>query len=298
MTIEENNNPEQLLNKYFDAAKTEPTIISAHEIENLISSHETNKISENTLARYKYWLAGGLGIIFCFVLFVATRNNVVVEPNATETVEKQIAKEKTSPTIADENGSNQSQENAIRPRENIKVANDSSTKKEISIVEKESTTPHSASKPHTKKDTFYFQGDANINFEFEGDDVKMVIGSSLKKLEINGEAISENDFTKYEKIITQGMALKHESDKRLTLKNDAETIAQQKNKEVMNALIIKLQNDGWIDTATHFEFRLTGTQLFIGNEQKTADDFARYKTYYENISGNKLNVKSNIKIKH
>ena len=182
--------------------------------------------------------------------------------------------------------------------ENNTTESETNLEKETSTNQIQVASAQEVSETKNKKEDYYFQGDAKINFENEGANVNMVIGDELKRLEINGKVINENEYPKYEALIQKGKALKAEADLSSSAKTDAEKNQQQKNREVMNELIKQLQNDKMIDEVGHFEFRITGSKLFINNNEQREAMFTQYKNLYETVSGNRLNAKSNVRIKH
>ncbi|MEP7265838.1 MAG: hypothetical protein ABI772_15135, partial [Bacteroidota bacterium] len=93
-------------------------------------------------------------------------------------------------------------------------------------------------------------------------------------------------------------AMKVESDKNSDSASDAELIRQQRNRQIMNALISQLKVDHLIDESEHFEFRFTGLKLFVNNEEQSEEKYLQYKKIYEETSGNILTEKSNVRIKH
>jgi hypothetical protein len=92
--------------------------------------------------------------------------------------------------------------------------------------------------------------------------------------------------------------MKKSSDE-LSTKNESNISSEKKrHKQTMNELISQLGKDSLVDIESHFEFRLTGTKLYIDEIEQSDALFNQYKNIYESVSGNKLNKKSNIKIKH
>ena len=294
---EENENQDRMLDNFFAKAKEEQPIVELEDVKKLVFAQSTAMVGQSILSRYKYWWMGGFGVFIGAVFYfafnhspsplsreapLATVNNSVQEQTLARDVQAEVQNEaSTLTTITTNINTDESNKLSEKPANQISSA-----------------SAQELSEANTKKEGYYFQGDAKINFENEGANVNMVIGDELKRLEINGTIINENEYSKYEALIQKGKALKAEADKSSSGKTDAEKHQQQKNREVMNELIKQLQSDKMIDEAGHFEFRITGSKVFINNNEQSESMFVQYKNLYETVSGNRLNAKSNVRIKH
>ncbi|MBK7684065.1 MAG: hypothetical protein IPJ26_17120 [Bacteroidetes bacterium] len=110
--------------------------------------------------------------------------------------------------------------------------------------------------------------------------------------------LSIPNYDQYSSIIEKGKMMKIESDKLSDKKSNRNEIDKIKNKETMNAIISQLVADGILEADSRFEFRLTGTKMYLDEIEQSDSLYTKYRLLYENVSGNKLNAKSNIKIKH
>lgn len=296
MMTEENENQEKMLNNFFAKAKKEQPLVELDDVKKLVFAQTTAMVGQSILSRYKYWWMGGCSVFIGAVLYfvfhnpdtLSRKHTLVFQSNGMQ--ERPLANE--TQADAQKNTSNQSTISTHSNTDESSKLNQTPANK-ISIA-----SAQELNETKTKKEDYYFQGDAKINFENEGANVNMVIGDELKRLEINGTVIAENEYSKYEALIQKGKALKAEADKSSSGKTDIEKYQQQKNREVMNELIKQLQSDKMIDEAGHFEFRITGSKLFINNNEQTENMFTQYKNLYETVSGNRLNAKSNVRIKH
>ncbi len=290
MIAEENENPEHLLNKLFAKAKVEQPIVDANDIKNLVLLQTSSMVSTNLFIRYKFLWFSATSMFIAAIFYFLYTNTIKKQqqiPQLTTTINQQSLpthiKQQTA-IVSNAIKENKKQLLEIPSTSQSRVEEESSTlKQDLSTI---------------KKQDYYFPGDAKINFENEGSNVNMLIGNDLKRLEINGVVINENEYSKYNDLIQKGKALKAEADKSSSNLSESEKHQHQKNREVMDEIIKQLQGDKMIDTDGHFEFRLTGTKLFINTIPQNEAMFAQYKALYENVSGYRLNEKSNIKIKH
>jgi hypothetical protein len=153
-------------------------------------------------------------------------------------------------------------------------------------------------KQETKKERFYFQGNAKVHFEEDGKQIEMIVDENFMQLKIDGKTIEQEAYDQYSDIIEKGLQMKKSSDE-LSTKNESNISSEKKkHKQTMNELISQLGKDSLVDIESHFEFRLTGTKLYIDEIEQSDALFNQYKNIYESVSGNRLNKKSNIKIKH
>ncbi len=288
----ENENQERMLNNFFAKAKEEQPIVELDDVKKLVFAQTTAMVGQSILSLYKYWWMGGFGVFIGAVFYLMYNHNLKPQ-NEIHAAATTIVQQKEEFQYA-------SQTDAIikTPSESNTTESESNSANETLTNQIQVASAQEVSETKNKKEDYYFQGDAKINFENEGANVNMVIGDELKRLEINGTVINKNEYSKYEALIQKGKALKAEADKSSSGKTEAEKNQQQKNREVMNELIKQLQSDKMIDEAGHFEFRITGSELFINSKEQSEAMFAQYKNLYETVSGNRLNAKSNVRIKH
>jgi hypothetical protein len=307
MKKEENENTEQVLNKYFAEARQEPVVVSEEEVEKIISAPLTNNLSKPLPAHFQYWLIGGLFFLFGTALYIIDKNHEIKSSaNAKDATEFSAVKGahqdeiKHPVTSADENNKTKT-DNAKneKPAATAPAIKANAAKSEANggaaKSESNAATPR-LNDSKTKKE-YHFQGDATINFESDGKNVSMIIGNEVKRLEIDGIAVNKNDYSKYEAIIEKGKALKAEQGGFPVRKTDTENLQQKKNQQIMNELTRQLLADKLIDETGHFEFRLTGSQLFINNQVQSEAIFTEYKILYEKVSNEKLKAKSNFTIR-
>ncbi|MFN0189852.1 MAG: hypothetical protein ACKVQV_14210, partial [Bacteroidia bacterium] len=155
-----------------------------------------------------------------------------------------------------------------------------------------------STKIENKKESFFFQGSAKVNFEEDGKNIEMMINNENIQLKIDGNIIDPENYNQYNSIIEKGKLLKKESDNLNDKTTSQSNIEKERNKQTMNEIISQLEKDQIIDPSSHFEFRLTGTKMLINEVEQSEILFNKYKLLYESASGNRLNMKSNIKIKH
>ncbi len=297
----DNENSEQLLTSYFEKAGKEAPVVPVSEINNLISTLPvgaisaslTNKTIQQVLAQYKYWLAGGLSICTgALLLFTSSKQDLKINSATISNVKPPAIK-----------NINQDAAQTIST-ENYTVIEKKGTEKEVAVLNKITeknkiqASPKESLAEISKKSSYYFPGDARVNFELNGQSISMIIREQVEQLEINGVQIDKNDFSEYAAIIEKGKALKMESDRVKFDKKDAENLQQLKNREIMHGLIDELNADQMIDKSGNFEFRISVLKLYINNMEQAEIVSAKYIKLYESLSGNQLTEKSNIRIKH
>lgn len=296
--MEENENTDQLLTNYFAKAKAEVVVMTIEEVESIISAHIENEMGQQfVLARYKYWLMGGLLLLLGVVGFEV---NSILENNNNLITKKEIKLSPVTPPPQKEIAKSivQSDNNIkseVENKSNQEVAKSQNPSSEN--IKSKAITPEPVSKL-AKDNDFHYQGTATINFEYDHKKVNLTIGDKVKKLVIDGAEIDENDYSKYTSIIEKGVSLRKDTAKSADKNSNAETNEKEDNRKIMEGLFKQLVADKLVDENGHFEFRLTGTQMLIDNMEQNETIFNKYKKLFENISGIPLNAKSNIRIRH
>lgn len=292
MMKEENEDQERRLNNLFTKAKEEQPIVEWDDVKKLVYAQSTAMVGQSILSRYKYWGMGVLSVFIVAVIFFGYNQNLKTgkeQQPAVATIVQHVEE------LQDEPQTNAVTKTIVESNPNTVERN---ILHELPINPNKVASAQEVSETKSSKQDDYFHGDAKINFENEGANVNMIVGDELKRLEINGTLINENEYPKYDALIQKGKALKTEADKSLYVKTDAKRNQQQKNREVMNELIKQLKSDKIIAETDHFEFRITGSKLYINEIEQSKTLFIRYKNLYETVSGNRLNAKSNLRIKH
>lgn len=291
--MEENKDTGQILNRYFAKAKEEPPVMDVSEVSNIIAASPAGPMGLKLLAQYKYWLAGGLSVSAGVAFFFATHINNPAEvkhaANEKVSVPVEVVEENKNAPV-EINNTADVKHNPVTEKKHIATNTVNANEKNTSANDVKTT--------NTKKDTYYFPGDAKVSFEMDGKKVNMLVGEKVSQLEIDGTVIKEKDYDSYSAIIEKGKEMKLESDKNSGAASDAEAIRQQRNRQIMNALISQLKADHLIDESEHFEFRFTGFKLFVNGEEQSEEKYLQYKKIYEETSGNILTEKSNVRIRH
>jgi hypothetical protein len=280
--MQQQEESEKNLDAYFEMARKEPPIVSVEEVGRLISSVPTISSNKSIWKIYKYWiLASAIIIVNICAFLLYPRKNKTIVPSINE------AAQVTNDILVNQ-PLNKSKDSA---RSNL-------TEKETNLSLENTVKKEKDIKQETKKERFYFQGNAKVHFEEDGKQIEMIVDENFMQLKIDGKTIEQEAYDQYSDIIEKGLQMKKSSDE-LSTKNESNISSEKKrHKQTMNELISQLGKDSLVDIESHFEFRLTGTKLYIDEIEQSDALFNQYKNIYESVSGNKLNKKSNIKIKH
>jgi hypothetical protein len=280
--MQQQEESEKNLDAYFEMARKEPPIVSVEEVGRLISSIPTISSNKSIWKIYKYWiLASAIIIVNICVFLLYPSKNKNIDPSLNKAVQV------TTNNLVNQTLNNSKDSvfsNATNKVTNLSLTETLKKRKDIS--------------KETKIERFYFQGNAKVHFEEDGKKIEMIVDENFMQLKIDGKTIEQEDYNRYSEIIEKGLQMKKSSDE-LSAKNESNTsIEKTRNKQTMNEIISQLGKDQLVDIESHFEFRLTGAKLFINDIEQSESLFNQYKNIYESVSGNKLNKKSNIKIKH
>ncbi len=278
---EEQEESGKKLEAYFELAKLEAPVVSAEEVSKILKGAGTTAVAALLFQQYKYWLLGGLsivsGVAFYFMSSNADQNTVKVNRlPAIENIDEASAKT--------ENISSSNIENLKQKTEGKKLAINTSIselKERVSV----------------KKEVFYFPGKAKVHFEENGRNVEMLIGEKVSELKIDGELIDPSEYDQHQELLNKGIQMKADSDKEATSESN-KMPEKERNKNTMNEIIKQLSDDNLVDPNGKFEFRLTGTGLYINEILQSESLYIKYKELYQNKSGKIITEKSNIKIRH
>lgn len=296
--MKEQEKSEERLDSYFDLARKEEPIV---RLEDVTMPFTRDSAPASNVAggkrNGKYLLIISALIISAFTAIYLnsssptnTNESVAENSQSVEQQEKEIATKSSTTintsTIADAEKSNAESNNSIIEKENTKkTPNRENSNFELLQVNK-------------KKTTYYFPGNAEVNFEDQGRKITMKIGDKVNQLTIDGKIIDAAEYNNYQLLIERGLLMSKNSTEIGNQLTTNRTTNKAKNKLIMDSLIEELKNDKLIQTEAHFEFRLTGQSLFI-NEIKHDDRiYKKYKELYQTLSGNRVIESTNIRIKH
>jgi hypothetical protein len=285
--MEQNENTEQLLKDLFAKAGKEDLVITVDEVESNLTSHTTNAMSEKVLSQFKYWLLGGCCILLSIGVYVFTRTH---DNKVNSTVQGHAAVVRSADAQAMKTAvaENEVKQQAITTDlSDVHPSENRATRPDAISTKKESAPPSS----------YYFKGDAKVNFEFDHKKIHMVIGESVKELNVDGVRIDADNYSKFEAIIAKGISLRKANEK------DDETAAgadAQKalNRKIMDGLVKQLQDDHLVNDGTLFDFRLTGAQVLLNGKSLEESVFLRYKATYERLAGFALKQSANVHIRN
>ncbi len=285
--MEQNENTEQLLKDLFAKAGKEDLVITVDEVESNLTAHTRNAMSEKVLSQFKYWLLGGCCILLSIGVYVFTRTH---DHKINSTVQSHAAVVRSADAQAMKTATAESeveQQAATTDLSDVHPPENRATRPEAISTKKESATPSS----------YYFKGDAKVNFEFENKKVNMVVGEKVKELTIDGNLIDAGSYSKFDAIIAKGISLRKATE--IDDDNNNGVDAQKAlNRKIMNGLVAQLQYDHFVTDGTPFDFRLTGAQVLLNDKPLDESIFLRYKATYERLAGTALKQNANVHLRN
>ncbi len=287
--MQEKVKSDEELDSYFELARKETPIISVEEMGHVIASVPISKVSGSSWNSKKFWFITVAISISTLTIYLLNQNNPQPLPTNDKRTETALNTPNEKPLISPVGIQEESNSNNINATEGPGMEKDNLTEINSRVNRREEIV---------KKESFYFQGDAAVHFEEEGKNVEMIVNDDNVQLKIDGKVIDPSNYDQYSSIIEKGKMMKVESDKLSDRKPNRNEADERKNKETMNAIISQLVADGILEADSRFEFRLTGTKMYIDEIEQSDSLYNKYRLLYENVSGNKLNTNSNIKIKH
>lgn len=287
--MQEKVKSDEELDSYFELAKKETPIISVEEIGHVIANVPISQGSGSSWKSKKFWYIMVAISISTLTIYLMDQNNPQSVPTNAKRTERALPTTNEKPLISPVEIQEDSNSYNINADEGPNREKDNGS---------EINTKVSSREEIVKNESFYFQGDAAVHFEEEGKYVEMIVKEEVVQLKIDGKVIDPPNYDQYSSIIEKGKMMKIESDKLSDKKSNRNEIDKIKNKETMNAIISQLVADGILEADSRFEFRLTGTKMYLDEIEQSDSLYTKYRLLYENVSGNKLNAKSNIKIKH
>lgn len=274
----EKNITDEKLDALFQKARDEKPIVSLEEVRPVLLLAKTGSSASNNIVRLRWMmLAFGLIIIAGFAIFLTNKETPF--DKADSLAEKNVA---TS-------GQNTSESSAAAASENNTAPLPSQNKS------RENSPPISSNPRESLNESYYFPGKAEIEFEENNRQIKMVMDEQLVFLSINNQEIAPEEYSNHAEIIDKGFRLKLKS---VPHSAPANHPTAKSNKEVMDGLIDALAADQLIQPDSSFEFRLTGKKLYIDNTVRDDLLYRKYRNLYEHLSGNKIAEDTDIRIKH
>jgi|GEM_PF-7126111 len=306
--MNQNKNISSKLDGLFENARSGQPVMSLNEVSNLIQNPAAfhKKKSSHAWRWFGVLLLIGLSAAGIFYVYnnnspaenetgitASSSNNISSPGNSVQSEEPvnnnttKLSETAEKNDVHDAAPANSLAEN--KPESKNSTVNNS--EKIVSVPEK--------TEPKTKSLTKHYAGDINLNFSSHDKKIKMIISpdNEIGELKIDDELIAAENYKDYKSIIDEGLKLKNQQFKNNGAAGSEEQSLSVAKRNVMNAMMKQLTSDGLISSEMPFDFTLTGKEIFLNDQKLPVETFEKYKSVYENITGEKLPAKYNLHIK-